>query len=90
MKLGTPRANQGQIVEISFGWCDGRLYRHTFDQSDRTELWDVADKDESNEVPESYDPGGDDYGPPGVKTWMPCAAPVEDEYGAESEAEYDV
>lgn len=32
----TPPENQGQIVEVSFGWADGALLRRSFDASDRT------------------------------------------------------
>ncbi len=78
MKMGTPRSCQGQMVDVSFGWDScGRLYRRVHDQSDRTTEWYVADKDEASNVPESYDPNGHDYPPPGVETWTKCAAPRE-------------
>lgn len=37
MKFHIPPANQGQIVEVSYGWLEGALLRKSFDASDRTE-----------------------------------------------------
>lgn len=49
MTLHTPPENQGQIVEVSYGWQAGCLYRRVVDRSDRSVSWSVAsDDDEVN------------------------------------------
>ena len=74
MRLNTPRAEQGQTVERSYGWCDGEYYRRTYDRSDRSTVWHRAT--DSEEIPETYDAGGADYAPP-VSEWIECSEPEE-------------
>ena len=72
MKMYTRQEDQGQIVEISYGYgYDGTAYRRTFDRSDRSETW------ESGELDWDEEPEGD-AGPdhvPCVLEWVPCEAP---------------
>lgn len=72
MMLITPPENQGQMVEVSYGWHEGRLYRRTFDRSDLSESWAVADEEEAQELDESWDPAN---GRPPIKTWVDCQDP---------------
>jgi len=74
MRLSIPRANQGQIVEVSYGWNDGDIYRHTLDRSDRSvqivrlrNAWNHVEPD-SREADwlESNDFGGTDS----VPAWL--------------------
>lgn len=75
MKLSTPKALQGQMVQVSYGWHEGYLYRRTFDQSDRSEQWDRADDDSTGRLAwRNWDAGGEVYGPD-VETWTPCQEP---------------
>jgi hypothetical protein len=75
MIMGTPRSEQGQIVENAYGWHDGEYYLRAFDRSDRSTTWYVADKDSRDALIESsYDAGGDNH-TPRVKTWTPCEDP---------------
>jgi len=77
VKLATPRADQGQIVEVSYGWHDGSYFRKTYDRSDRTITWDVADEDSSDRLAMTgYDAGGADYAPT-IDGWTPCEEPKE-------------
>ncbi len=75
MNLGTPRSEQGQIVEPSYGWLDGNYYQCVYDQSDRTVRWYIAD-DESTAVlaGTSYDAGGENH-PPRIAVWTRCDDP---------------
>jgi hypothetical protein len=66
MVLHIPRANQGQIVEVSYGWHEGDLYRRALDRSDRSVVirvlrspWDHVDEGsaEADEL-ETWHPGG--------------------------------
>lgn len=53
--LTLPRRNQGQIVEISYGWLQdgsGTIVRRWYDRSDLEELWSIAD---GSDLPEGYD-----------------------------------
>ena len=77
MNMGTPRREQGQAVERSYGWVDGALYRRTLDRSDGTEMWARADEESADALPEGYSPGGEDE-PPAVSEWIACARPEED------------
>lgn len=74
MTLHTPPAHQGQIVEVSYGWADGTLYRRIYDASDRQTSWAYA-ADEA-EV-EDYLASGDEpwHEEPAITTWQPCAEP---------------
>jgi hypothetical protein len=72
MMLIVPPENQGQIVEVAYGWHEGRLYRRTHDRSDRTTCWEVADEDEAADLDETWDPVN---GAPAVKTWSDCQDP---------------
>lgn len=76
MKMTTPPENQGQIVEVSYGWQNGRLYQRVHDRSDRSTSWYVADRDEANALDESWHPIN---GEPDVDTWTPCAEPRDGE-----------
>jgi len=77
MKMGTPQSDQGQMVEHSYGWHEGRYYMRVFDQSDRTTQWYRADARSTRRLAESsYDAGGATY-PPRIKKWSPCAGPNE-------------
>lgn len=76
MMMGTPRSEQGQMVECSYGWHDGDYYRRCYDRSVRSESWArAADEDEVAALAAScYDAGGADY-PPAITQWVSCAAP---------------
>lgn len=70
-RMSTPRAEQGQMVERSYGWIDGDLYRRTFDHSQpsRPATWDKADAASADKAAASnYDAGGADM-PPRVEEW---------------------
>ncbi len=75
MKLGTPRSEQGQMVERSYGWHEGALYMRVHDRSDGEVAWYVADEESAADLPEGYDPGGENE-PPSVETWTPCREPA--------------
>ena len=72
MNMITPPKNQGQIVETSYGWVDGCLYRRIVDRSDGSVIWEVADGDESDQLPPYWIARN---GPPRIDTWTPCDAP---------------
>ena len=79
MKLGTPQQDRGQIVERSYGWCDGEYYMRVFDRSDRTTAWFIADAESRDYlIDSSYDAGGA-LEPPTFVSWTPCEAPQESE-----------
>lgn len=54
MRLITPPKNQGQIVDVSFGWHECALYRCTYDQSDRSVQWEVLDDEISDGIVEDW------------------------------------
>lgn len=71
IRMSTPRAEQGQTVERSYGWIDGDLYRRTFDHSQpsRPATWAKADAASADKAAaSSYDAGGADK-PPRVEEW---------------------
>lgn len=75
IKLWTPEANQGQIVVVSYGWLDARLYRCTVDRSRRAgeqESWEVAR--DSNAL-RHFQEETDNVIPPKSITWRPCKSP---------------
>ena len=72
MMLHTPPANQGQMVEASYGWYEGSLYRRTVDASDGSVIWEVADGDESDHLPPHWQAVN---GSPQIDTWTLCDAP---------------
>lgn len=76
MQMATPRAMQGtDIIQISYGWHEGDFYRRTFDQSDRSERWYVADELSTRRLAgECYEPGGAVHAPD-VNRWTPCDEP---------------
>jgi len=75
MKLGTPRSEQGQIVEYGYGWHEGNYYMRVFDRSDRSQMWYRASaRDRDSLLKREYDAGGANFPPP-VKYWMPCRPP---------------
>jgi len=78
MKLGVPRIMQGQMVEYSYGWLDGDLFRRIWDRSDGTVVWARADDESAADLSEDgYDPGGTDY-PPSVEEWVECPDPQQE------------
>ena len=76
MKLHVAGTDQGQVVEIAYGWSDGALYRRIRDRSDGTETWAVAEEDAAGAVPETW--CGDVQPPVSDDDWAPCDAPAED------------
>jgi hypothetical protein len=69
LRFLTPPRNQGQIVEVSYAALyDGRVLRKTYDQSDRSTSYDVADL--SPDDPEET-PGLNDE-PMIEGDWQPC------------------
>lgn len=56
MTFETPPENRGQIVTVSYGWSEGRLYRLTEDGSDHSRTLEICDEDESGSLPESWHP----------------------------------
>lgn len=74
MTWTTPTENQGQMVEISYGWHDGGLYRRRYDHSTRTATYAVADEDSAARLAQS---GWDaiNGSPDGVQTWTPSDNP---------------
>lgn len=53
MKMYTPMENQGQIVEISYGWDDGIVYMRMHDLSNGITRWYRADPDWDRESAET-------------------------------------
>jgi len=79
MNMATPRSQQGQMVEYSYGWLAGEFYMREYDRTDRSISWYVADERSRDELSASdYDAGGSDY-PPAVKKWTACPEPREDD-----------
>lgn len=79
MRMGTPRSEQGQTVEYSYGWSGGVYYRRRVDLSDRSVSWERADQRSADRIASSsYDAGGAPR-PPVVARWISCAEPREDE-----------
>lgn len=71
MRMYTRPVDQGQIVEISYGYdSEGGAYSRAFDASDRTEAWAYGEIDWDRE-PE----GVDQNRVPCVTGWEPCARP---------------
>ena len=70
--LHTPPEHQGQIVETSYGWHDGCLYRRIVDRSDGSVTWEVADEDASDQLPPHWQAIN---GPPRIDAWTRCDAP---------------
>lgn len=76
MKMYPPGKNQGQMVEISYGWGDGgSLYMRIFDRSDRSVRWFVADDEEVASLSEDELSLWDDE--PAIRDWAACEEPVE-------------
>lgn len=73
----TPRKNQGQIVDVSYGWHDGSLYRRTIDRSDKSMEWAVADDRSARKEAES-EVGLWDRAPE-VRSWRPCVEPSDED-----------
>lgn len=74
MKLHTPPENQGQMIDVSYGWHEGYLYRRTYDESDRSTAWHRASDDE--EV-QGYIASGEQpwNSEPPIKSWEKCKDP---------------
>lgn len=76
MQLDTPPQNQGQIVEVSYGWHEGTLYRRVYDHSDRSEAWSRADADAARELASTdWEPWNADC-PLERDDWVACADPT--------------
>lgn len=75
MNLGTPRSEQGQMIERGYGWNGEDFYCRTIDQSSGETTWARAKWPE--EIPESYVASGADEAPP-VSEWVPCNEPKEE------------
>lgn len=74
MKMHTPSKNQGQIVEVSYGYgSDGTAYKRVHDRSDRSTQWYRGELDWDRE-PEHED----HEAAPCVLAWIACAEPTED------------
>ena len=74
MTMYTPPENRGQIVDISYGWCDGNLYRRVRDRSDSSTQWYRAtDETEINAYVESGSESWNEE--PSVKAWTACDHP---------------
>lgn len=72
MKMYTRGEDQGQIVEVSYGYdSEGGAYRRTTDRSDGSVTWEHGDLDWNRE-PE----GTDNERAPCVVAWTPCKAPT--------------
>ena len=80
MRLDTPPVNQGQIVDVSYGWDGGVCYRRTHDRSDNTTTW--ARLSDAATRKWLRTPGATTWefcnGPPDVpaNAWVPCAEPA--------------
>jgi hypothetical protein len=71
----TPPQNQGQMIEVSYGWLEGDLYRRVRDTSELSVNWfvlrakdgaDTIAEDVWSDVPNVPD-----------DAWTPCAGPRE-------------
>jgi hypothetical protein len=79
MKLYMRRIDQGQIVEVAYGYHEGRAYRRTVDQGEPfgspwRETWCCADIDWDRE-PDHED---HDREPCIDGDWTPCDEPRDD------------
>jgi len=74
MKMYTLLKDQGQVVEVSYGYGgDGTAYRRRHDRSDGSTTWEVGDLDWDLE-PE----GVSTERIPCVIEWVPCDPPAEE------------
>lgn len=69
MNMIMPPEHQGQIVETSYGWYEGSLYRRTTDLSDGSTVWEMADEDESDQLQTHWQAVN---GSPKIDTWTLC------------------
>lgn len=75
MKMYVRPVDQGQIVEVSYGYdYDGYAYRRTLDRSDRSEVWKRGELDWDREPEET-----DQNHVPCVVSWEPCKPPSDDD-----------
>lgn len=72
MTMHTPTAMQGQVIERSYGWANGSLYRRTLDHSDGSVAWAVADDASAEALPEGWEAT---ESAPAVAEWTPCSEP---------------
>lgn len=80
MTMHTPPENQGQIVEVSYGWSvsiPGTLYKRVHDRSDRSTQWYVASNDDEVADYQESSSGLWDAAPP-IATWTPCDEPTDE------------
>lgn len=76
MNMITPPEHQGQMVETSYGWHDGCLYRRIV-QPDGWTIWHVADEEESERLPEGWEAIN---GRPQIDQWFLCNHAPEEGY----------
>lgn len=74
MRMHTPPANQGQMIEVSYGVDGdaGLLYRRTLDRSEQSESWSCVDL---ADVPESWAGAWNEEPPVADDAWEPCEEP---------------
>lgn len=76
MLLEVDPVDQGQIVEVAYGWHNGRLYLRIVDLSDAPGAptrWYVADKEESDSpLLQEHEIAN---GRPPVRKWTACDDP---------------
>lgn len=82
MRLHTPRALQGGIVERSYGWNDGVLYRKTLDRAAQVVQWHRADEASASALMDDGEAEG--FRPesaeraPYVEEWIACEEPSDE------------
>lgn len=81
MTMIVPPECQGQIVEVSYGWFEGSLYRRTRDRSDGTDLWSVADERGAAKLAETSWHPVNSAPPLGARRWKRCADPMGEDAG---------
>lgn len=75
MMLHVPPENQGQVVEVAYGWHEGRLYRRAVDRSDHSVKWYVADERSAKRLNGTWWPW---MTRPSVRAWARCQAPADE------------
>lgn len=78
MILHTPPENQGQIVEISYGWHEGDLYKRVYDRSDRSTQWYRASSQRqiNRYIASGSEPWDEE---PSISAWKACDDPEPEE-----------
>lgn len=76
MRLGTPRSEQGQMVERAYGWHEGSYYMRVRVAGSDATMWYRATKRSADRLAETdYNAGGEIDPPPVRWCVRPCAAP---------------